>query len=162
MEDINPGFCVKLGVHDNGPHGSTYEPAEVYRLRDEQKVYMDYFYDYTQQATQMQNQHRLQIDITANKRNTRGAMITQITADGFVRTIRKMYPALYDNTNNKKHYFDNNKASIVDKPFPGVSLEYVGAGSMVSFYLGTKADFANDIDTLHAVIEDLEQWETHT
>ena len=121
---------------------------------------MEYFYDYDKTAFDMRRKQAIRIDISTNKRGTRGAMITQKIPDDeqYQRVIRKKYPSLYDDTIEKKHYFDNNKASIVDKPFPGVSLEYIGAGSQELFYLGTKTDFANDIVTLQAVIKDIDDW----
>jgi hypothetical protein len=161
LEDTNPGFCVKLRVfYDSGHQGGHYEPAVVHGLRDYQKGYMEYFYDYDKSEIDMQREQAISIDSSTNKRGTRGAMITQKIPDEeqYQRIIRKRYPSLYDDTIEKKHYFDNNKASIVDKPFPGVSLEYIGAGSPDSFYLGTKTDVANDIVTLQAVIKDIDDW----
>lgn len=168
MEDTNPGFCVKLReFRDSGHQGGHYGPAVVYGLRDYQQGYMEYFYEYEdengkqppeRQAAVMQiNQH---LFVDCKTKGTRGAMITQPVPDDarYQRIIRKRYPSLYDDTLGKKHYFDNSKASILDKPFPGVSLEYIGAGSHESFYLGFKNDVANDMVTLHAVLKDIENW----
>ena len=161
MEDTNPGFCVKLRVfRDSGHQGGYYEPAVVYGLKKYQQGYMEYFYEYEKHALEMQHKQQLHIDSATNKRDTRGAMITQQVPDdaSYQRIIRKRYPSLYDDTIEKKHYFDNSKASILDKPFPGVSLEYIGAGSPESLYLGFKKDVANDMVTLHAVIKDIANW----
>ena len=121
---------------------------------------MEYFYNYEEDAVKMQLEQRITIDYSTNKRGTRGTMITQKIPEDmqYTRTIRKRYPSLYDVTIAQKHYFDNNKASILDKPFPCVSLEYIGGASLVPFYLGTEQDFTNDIATLQAVIQDINNW----